>query len=202
MKFQWDYEFTKGQKLMLVIVSLFLMAVIWYRVIYCSVGERMLAADTAALEEELMLEQVRAAKIQTMKQEIEENRSERNVLIPSYDNLKGEMEELNQVLESASNFTLHISEPKADGMIVQRRIAVTFEADDHDTAVGILEKIAHGYYANRIDDVDISGKSEEGAADIKHGAVAVTFQVTYYETRYGADTQEGLQLKTDQKEKR
>lgn len=202
MKFQWDYEFTKGQKLMLVIVSLFLMTVIWYRVIYCSVEERMMAADTASLEEELMLEEVRASKIQMMKQEIEANRSERNVRIPSYDNLKGEMEVLNQVLAPTRNFTLHISEPKVDGMIVQRGIAVSFEADDYDIAAGILEEIEHGTYANRIDDVDISGKAQEDAADIKHGAVEVTFQMTYYETRYGADTKEGLQLKSGQKEMR
>lgn len=201
MKFQWDYEFTKGQKLALVIVSLFLTAVVWYRVIYCPVGERMLAADTTVLEEELMLEQVRASKIRTMKQEIEKNHSGQNVLIPSYDNLKGEMEELNQILASARNFTLHVSEPKADGMIVQRGILVTFEADDYDTAAGILEKIEHGSYANRIDDVDISGKSQEHAADIKHGAVEVTFQMTYYETRHGADTEEGLRLKQVKKEK-
>lgn len=201
MKFQWDYEFSKGQKQLLVIVSLFLVAVIWYRVIYCPVGERMVAADTAILEEELMLEQVRASKIRTMKQEIEENRSGQNVRIPSYDNLKGEMEELNRILAPAHNFTLHISEPKADGMIVQRKIAVTFEADDYDIAAGILEKIEHGAYANRIDDVDISGKSQEYAADIKCGAVEVMFQLTYYETRYGADTEEGLKMKPAQKEK-
>lgn len=69
-----QYVLTRTQKLALVLLALLVLLAGWYVGIYTPIQDRIRAADTAGLEDEIALEQMKASKIKAMQAEIDENR--------------------------------------------------------------------------------------------------------------------------------
>ena len=95
-----QYVLTRTQKLALVLLALLVLLAGWYVGIYTPIQDRIRAADTAGLEDEIALEQMKASKIKAMQAEIDENRASGAPVVPSYNNFKQELEQLNEVYGS------------------------------------------------------------------------------------------------------
>lgn len=95
MRSLMQYVLTRTQKLALVILALLVLLAGWYVGIYTPIQDRIRAADTAGLEDEIALEQMKASKIKAMQAEIDENRASGAPVVPSYNNFKQELEQLN-----------------------------------------------------------------------------------------------------------
>lgn len=186
---------TKKEKVALVVLILACFAATWYFGIYRPLHERILAADTTELEDEISIEEIKAAKIQKMKKEIEENKEAEISVIPTYNCLKEEIAELNRIFSKATDFDFQISDPEQDGDLVRRNIAVTFNAKSFQAAKEMVSEVLNGPYRTMVHDLSISSNSKVKADhpdDIKEDAVTVTFLMTAYETSYDADSKEGL----------
>ena len=92
-----QYVLTRTQKLALVLLALLVLLAGWYVGIYTPIKDRIRVADTAGLEDEIALEQMKASKIKAMQAEIDENRASGAPVVPSYNNFKHDLEELNEV---------------------------------------------------------------------------------------------------------
>ena len=66
---------------------------------------------------------MKASKIKAMQAEIDENRASGAPVVPSYNNFKQELEQLNEVYGRAYEFSFTFSEPEVDGTGVRRNIA-------------------------------------------------------------------------------
>lgn len=116
-------------------------------------------------------------------------------VVPSYNNFKQELEQLNEVYGRAYEFSFTFSEPEVDGTDVRRNIAVYCEAENYDAAAELMRQILQGPYRSMIHDVSINSMARALAnqmADLKKGRVSLSFNMTYYETTVGADSLEGL----------
>lgn len=143
----------------------------------------------------MALEQMKASRIKTMQAEIDENRASGAPVVPSYNNFKQELEQLNEVYGHAYEFSFTFSEPEVDGTGVRRNIAVYCEAENYDAAAELMRQILQGPYRSMIHDVSINSMTSALAnqmADLKKGRVSLSFNMTYYETTVGADSLEGL----------
>ena len=116
-----QYVLTRTQKLALVLLALLVLLAGWYVGIYTPIQDRIRAADTAGLEDEIALEQMKASKIKAMQAEIDENRASGAPVVPSYNNFKQELKQLNEVYGRAYEFSFTFSEPEVDGTGVRRK---------------------------------------------------------------------------------
>ena len=143
----------------------------------------------------------RVKQIQQMKKEIEENKASNAPMVPAYNHFKEETEELNRIFADAYNFSFQYSEPKVDGMQIRRAMNISFTADSFDHAVSMLHEVVEGSYRCLIEDLSIQDDEDledEELKDIRIHPVAVTFQLTYFETRYDAESEEGLDLEPEE----
>ena len=65
---------------------------------------RIEAADTAELDAQIQLEQMKAMQIRQMEEEIEENKASNAPMVPAYNHFKTETEELNRIFANAYDF--------------------------------------------------------------------------------------------------
>ena len=112
---------------------------------------------------------------------------------------KEETEELNRIFADAYNFSFQYSEPKVDGMQIRRAINLSFTAESFDKAVSMIHEVLEGPYRCLIEDLSIEDDEDETEEmDIRNHPVSVTFQLTYFETRYDAESEEGLDLEPEE----
>ena len=88
------YVLTKTQKIVLLVVVFALIAGGYYAGFYLPVQRRIEAADTAELDAQIQLEQMKAMQIRQMEEEIEENKASNAQMVPAYNHFKTETEEL------------------------------------------------------------------------------------------------------------
>lgn len=170
------YVLTKTQKIVLLVVVFALIAGGYYAGFYLPVQRRIEAADTAELDAQIQLEQMKAMQIR-------------------------QMEELNRIFANAYDFTFQYSEPQVDGMEIRRAMNISFTADSFDHAVSMLHEVVEGPYRCLIEDLSIQDDKDlenEELEDIRIHSVAVAFQLTYFETRYDAESEEGLELEPEE----
>lgn len=197
MRSIFGYTLTKREKFLLAALVVCMLGVVWYLGIYRPIQQRIEAADTTELEDEMAMEQIKASKIQSMQQEIAANKEAGLPEVPTYNMFKEEVAELNRVFANALDFSFQFTEPEADGTTVRRNIAVSFEAQNFDTAKEMLNEILTGPYRTMIHDVSIASDSRVNADDVENievDVVTVSFLMTAYETSYDADTTEGLNI--------
>lgn len=109
--------------------------------------------------------------------------------------------ELNRIFANAYDFTFQYSEPQVDGMEIRRAMNISFTADSFDHAVSMLHEVVEGPYRCLIEDLSIQDDKDlenEELEDIRIHPVAVAFQLTYFETRYDAESEEGLDLEPEE----
>jgi len=109
--------------------------------------------------------------------------------------------QLNRIFANAYDFTFQYSEPQVDGMEIRRAMNISFTADSFDHAVSMLHEVVEGPYRCLIEDLSIQDDKDlenEELEDIRIHSVAVAFQLTYFETRYDAESEEGLELEPEE----
>ena len=162
------YVLTKTQKIVLLVVVFAMIAGGYYAGFYLPVQRRIEAADTAELDAQIQLEQMKAMQIRQMEEEIEENKASNEPMVPAYNHFKTETEELNRIFANAYDFTFQYSEPQVDGMEIRRAMNISFTADSFDHAVSMLHEVVEGPYRCLIEDLSIQDdKDLENEAERK-----------------------------------
>lgn len=173
----------------------------WYVGIYSPIQERIEAADTTDLEDAIAMEQVKSARIKSMQAEIQENKDADAPMVPSYNNFKEELEELNRIHGQAYDFLFTFNEPEVNGTNIRRSVTVNCSAEDYDAAVEMMREILQGPYRSLIYNISMDSVSAVDAdfePNIKEGRVELTFNMNYFETTEGAESLEGLQIEETQ----
>lgn len=173
----------------------------WYVGIYSPIQERIEAADTTDLEDAIAMEQVKSARIKSMQAEIQENKDADAPVVPSYNNFKEELEELNRIHGQAYDFLFTFNEPEVNGTNIRRSVTVNCSAEDYDAAVEMMREILQGPYRSLIYNISMDSVSAVDAdfePNIKEGRVELTFNMNYFETTEGAESLEGLQIEETQ----
>lgn len=184
-------SFTTREKILIIVLCALLLGLLYYQFIVKDVDEAIARYDTEELETELLMEQTKAMTIVQMKKEMNENKSMTGKVVASYNNVRNEISALNTIFANAIDYNLNFSDPIKDGDAVRRVIDITFTARSYDSAVSIIKELYNCRYRCLIRNIDIAPGSVSGG--INSGNVSVTLQVTFFETMYNADTQQGLE---------
>ncbi|WP_130836542.1 hypothetical protein [Lachnoclostridium sp. Marseille-P6806] len=193
-------EFTKKEIALLLFLVALLMGLLYYQFVYTDIRTRELSLDTASLEDEIMLEEAKAARIEAMQAEILTNQGgQATGVVETYNNLKREIAMLNDIFSEAETFQLAFDQAVADGDAVRRGIRCSFTARDYTSAKKMIEALHDSKYRCLIRELTITSRNDlvykdgaRGVLDLDEGPVAVDLKVTFFETLYGASTTDGL----------
>lgn len=190
------YVLTRIQKLLILFIVLAGIGAGYMLCFYLPLQRRIKAADTSELELEIQLEQSRVMELKQMQREIEKNKASRAPMVPAYNHFKAETEELNRIFGNAYDFTFQYTEPLTDDMQIRRPMSLNFTVEDFDSAVSMIREVLEGPYRCMVGDLSIASvtdeRGQERLPDIREDMIRVTMQLIYFETRYDADTEEGL----------
>ena len=128
------------------------------------------------LQDQALIEQTRALKMQVMEKELEELKAGNAVpdaQVPDYDNVQRVMIELNAILARAQEYSLAFDDVSLDDSgLVRRPVELTFKTADYAAAREIINDLYHCRYRCSIQDVSIY--ADEDGTDITAAPGAVT----------------------------
>ncbi len=200
-------EFTTGEKILLLILAIIILALVYYRFFYIPCQNAIMEARSqkTALQSDLNVAQIKERQLKKMKEELDSiGELSETSSMPSYNNSKAELEELNAILESAKDYSIKFTGLTKDGDQIRRNFALTFVTDTRNEARDILTKLAGSEFRCLLGDLQFDQQLQRLANDqtakyvrsIDDVRYAVSFQVTttatYYETMYDGTPDAGL----------
>ena len=168
-------NFSRKEKLMIIVLAILLIGLLYYRFIHISVNERITSAknDAQVLQQELDLANARLKKAQGMESKMGPGMSK----MGSYNSSKAETAFLNTVLANVPSYTVSFDEVTRDKNQIRRNFQLRFTTDSYDSAVNIIKNLTEGEYRCLIGDVRCS------IAD--GGQTTMDVSGTFYETMVG-----------------
>ena len=193
-------RFGKKELIILLVFVVLLLGLLYYQFVYKWIQGQKKALNTSAIEDEIMIEETKAARIKAMQEEIDNGIKSDSGVVVSYNNLKAEINELNDIFKDAVDFDFGFDQAVAEGDAVRRNINASFTAYSYEDAKKMLVDMHDCKYRNLIKDINVSavsiGNMRASDANLNQGPVRVSFTVTFFETMYGADTTDGLAIKS------
>ena len=184
-------EFTRREKVLLVILALVLLFAVYFLAVHRPVTEGLdrIQMESETVSADLMVLEAKQQRMEQMQAELDEILAQPNVAeIPDYDNLQQVMVFLNTVLSSASEYTLNFQglQQPDDGGILRRTMQMTFVSTSYDVAKSMIEYLQNCPYRCQLSDFSIvpAGTNAQSAgnnAALLDGPVQVSMTVTFYE---------------------
>lgn len=178
--------FTKREKILLLVLVVLLLGAVYYFFVAKPSLEKIEQAheQTTALQDELLIEIVRMQQIINMQEEIEKamQGEERTALIPAYDNLENVMKQLDDILSSATEYSLAFQPVTEEGSMIYRPIEVVFQTSNYSVGRDIINQIYMSPYRCVIDSIGVDNV-EQRDEDIARYPIEVTMEIAFIEKR-------------------
>ncbi len=191
MKFM-TREFTNREKVLLLILSLVLVALLYNQFIDQPVRRQLEAAQADA---EMLSIQVQAveAKLKDMRRmqtEMDDLISSGAVSeMGSYNNSKEEMAILNDVLQHTQQYSISFADVTRDGDQIRRNFTLLFAVNDYASMEKVIKELADSDCRCLIGDVQCSQGTKR---DQKTDFITVNATATFFETMVGGTPDAGL----------
>lgn len=186
----------KSEEIILLILTAALIGLFYFQFVYKGVIEARSQYDTSLLETQLTIYQAKLASMKSMEQEIESGKNAATGMVATYNNQKQEIIALNNIFAEAETFDFNFAAPQAveGDTTVRREVSAAFTAASYEKARQMLNDLYHCEYRCLIGDITMnpSGSSRDEDSNLANGPVQVSFTVTFFETLYGAESQDGI----------
>jgi len=194
-------SFTKLERTFLLILVVVLLGLVYYRFVYLPVQDRIAAADTSVIEQQIADEQNKAMLIKSMQDEVSTNQEITTGVVSTYDNFKSEAALLNSIfVPLAETYNYSFETPVATNDTVRRAIKISFTTANYKVCRDILQQLHDSKYRCAISDISISAtdKSSNTYLTLLTSPINCSLSVTFYETLIGAVTTAGLDVSEQQ----
>ncbi len=188
-------DFTTREKVIILILVLFLMGFCYYQFIDKPVRESLAnaEAETAAIQMELTSVQVQIAQLERMRAEIDDiTAGGLNSYMPSYNNSKAELKLLNDILSSAAQYSVTFTSITRNGDQIRRNFSLQFTAPDYDSMKDIINQLSGVSYRCLIGDLRCGLTNVRISRDVTETYLSVAATATFYETMVGGVPDAGL----------
>lgn len=180
------YTFTRREKALLLLLAIVVVVIVWFVFVYQGTTNAIQQMDTqiSEMNAEIEADQTRVAMLDTMRSTIEQRKAEgaKTTPMPTYDNIKPLMAELNNVMSDTNNYTLTFDAlNRDDDTYVARGVRIDYTCDSSDDAEKIVRELAGGVYPCTIDSVAVSTSRVASSTDPRRVAASSSVHVTFYE---------------------
>lgn len=180
-------QFTRREKVLLVILSLLLIGAAYFFGVHRPVTEALekLYIQQADAEAQITVLDVKERRMSEMEAELEAIFAMPNTAeTPKYDNLQQLMLFLNAILASTSDYDLNFQPVQApeDGRVVRRVIDMTFTSPSYTAARAVVEDLRDCTFRCQLGALTMA---PAGTENLTEGAVQVKLQLTFFEAYAG-----------------
>jgi hypothetical protein len=179
-------EFTTTEKVLLVVLSLALLGLLYYRFVFVTTSDMMaeLEGEKADVQAELDVAKTKLQKLQKIKKELGGIDIKDYPKMESYNNSKKETAFLNKVLSKASDYSISFSDITRNGDQIRRSFALQFVTKNYKAAVSTVDDLTNGKYRCLVDDINYSlGDNGDSNVDLT---------ATFFETMVGGKEDSAL----------
>ena len=175
--------FTQREKVLLLILTVMLLAMTYFKGFYQPLQVRSDEAQQAQANalDDLTLEQAKNQKMTAMQRELDDLKAQGvlpDAVVPEYDNVENVMVQLNSILTAAKDYQLTFSEVQDTGEgLMERPVQMTFTADSYAQAKRILDDLYHCWYRCALSDLSLSAQDSIA----QDNPVTVSLTVTFLE---------------------
>ena len=181
-------SFTTREKVMLVILSLMIIGICYYKFLLEPINDQIEQYNEMAAGEQDIITQNMALiqKKKEMEQELEAIFAENPDPdpIPNYDNSGVLMVEIHSILEGTVDYTLSFSDTSllSGGYLLRRPLELEFSVDTYSQARSIINRLHDSKNINQISDLSITRVNRETKQiDEDADTIRVKMVITYFE---------------------
>ena len=195
-------DFTRAEKIILVILALVLVGLAYYQFVYKMVAESIQKAhaEAEAIRVEMTGVNAKIQRMEEMQAELDSIQSNPNAsYMGSYNNSKEELAFLNDVLGGALQYNITFSNVTRDGDQIRRNFSLQFTTEDYASMERIISRLCDGKLRCLINDISYSvSRYNYSAADRErygvdwYERVNVNCTATFFETMVGGVEDAGL----------
>lgn len=170
-------EFTKREKVLLLIFAVLLIAVGYYKLLLEPINSQIESYRSLTQEEQMQMDtaQLQAARMKQMEAEIAQAKAagiERT--IPDYDNSAVLLPQLYQIMDSTIEYAMDFDEITFEGNIAARPVRIEFEIANYQKARRVIDKLCTTGYAMQIEDMTIQEARTTDKRSV-HTYLSITF---------------------------
>lgn len=181
--------FTKREKILMIVVAVILLGLAYYKFLIVDVNNVLEKYDVTAAQEEYDIAEAKATSIKNMEAEMVTGK-ESGRFVPSYNNTKQLIKELNNIIGGTSTYNISFEDPVKEGNVVRRNASISFSTTGFDSARQTIKAVHDCKYRCLIRELSLtSGSNSTG---VTSGSVSVNMSVTFFETMYGANSDAGF----------
>ena len=180
-------NFTKAEKILLVLLAVLLIALIYYHFVYRMVNQSIASsqAEKQSIQADLSVAQQRVSQLEGMQSELDDVMgTEKASRMESYNNSKAETDFLSSILQSTKNYSIAFSDVTRNGNQIRRSFTLQFVVKNYKDAVYIVDDLTSGEYRCLVDDVNYS------LSDNKD--IYINLTATFFETMVGGTPDSAL----------
>ena len=157
-------EFTKREKVLLLIFAVLLIAVGYYKILLEPINNQIESYRSLTQEEQMQME---TAQLQAKAAGIERT-------IPDYDNSAVLLPQLYQIMDSTIEYAMDFDEITFEGNIAARPVRIEFETVNYQKARRVIDKLCTTGYAMQIEDMTIQEARTTDKRSV-HTYLSITF---------------------------
>lgn len=180
-------DFTPRERMLLILLSLIILALIYYLTVQQPVSSGMAEtkSEKAALQVQIDAINRQLASIDAWKREkvllAKYNRDD--MYMPSYNASNDELDFLNETLGGTLDYYIGFNEVTREGDQIRRAFSLSYSATGYQAAVDVLAKLERSNIRCLIGDFSVSPYGE--STTLVGGPVTVNATATFFETMYG-----------------
>ena len=187
-------EVNAKEKVLIVILILIILGFGYYRFVDQPVRKNIEKANAeySTLQRELTEVRVKINELQRMQDEIDEITSgSQDSYMPSYNNSKEELALLNDILSSATQYSVSFNNITRYKDQIRRSFSLSFTAPDYETMKEIIAQLTSVDYRCLIGDLSCSISTIKDKEGTRY-SLSVSATATFYETMVGGTADAGL----------
>lgn len=189
-------DFTMREKILLLALAVLIIGIGYYKFIDEPVRSTIAnaKAEEANLQVELEAVQAKVAALKKMEFQLENMTSSDKDYMPSYNNRKAEIKQLNDILQSAQSYSVTFDSITREGNQIRRNFTLQFTTNRYTSAESILDRLEDGPYRCKLTEVLCTSES----GNVHNGEISVSAVATFYETVVGCTDEAGLPAETSE----
>ena len=193
------HEMTFTQKMIFFLVIAVGVGFLYYNFALKYFRNQLNMFNTDLLEQELIVEQSKASRIDKMKRIIEEQEGKITGDLSVYNNQYLEIIEMDRIFdEDGYDVSISWEDPYLTDTIVRRDVNIKYSAENYKSFRNVLKKMSEMKYRCLIGDMTVAdGITKESTGIVTSSKLNSSIKVTFFETIDGAESLAGLILPED-----
>lgn len=180
-------DFTRTEKILLVLLALILVGLVYYKFIYLNVSDSVNSShsEAQALETEISMAEAQLMHLKSLQTELDTMKEDGTLsYMPSYNNNKSEIAFLNEALADTEKYSVSFADVTRSGDQIRRSFTLQYVTRNYKTAQEIMKQLCGSRDRCLVGDIRCQ-IAEDGVTTINAAA-------TFYETMVGGTPDAGL----------